>query len=378
MEVLLVGWVALAAACSEKAPPPEIALPPVMLHEVSVQDVSDRIEATGQLLARSEAVVAAQVGGEITRIHVDEGTAVERGQLIVEIDPELRRLEVASQRAAVAEATAQRVEAEREGKRVESMRSRGAASEADTDEAQTRIELARARLEAARARLGLAQRALEDSSVVAPFDGQLARRYVNEGEFVASGTPLFDLVALEDMEVEFYLSERDSSLVSEGHPVAVRVAPFPDEVFTATVTVISPTIDPRTRTLRVKARVDNREGRLRPGLFARADLGVSERSGVVMVPEDAILIRAEGTVVYRMAGDRAERVAVTTGVRREGLVEIVDGLSAGDLVVVRGQAQLVDGSRVDVRTKDGRKPADVASRLEPEAGAETASGGRPQ
>ena len=355
----------LTAGCAEEAPAPEIALPPVMVQKVSLQDVRDRIEATGQLLARSEAAVAAQVAGQITRIHVDEGSSVEKGQVIVEIDPQLRRLEVSSQRAAVAEAVAQLAEAEREGKRVESMRSRGAASQADTDEAQTQIELARARREAARARLGLAERALADSSVTAPFSGSLARRYVNEGEFVSGGARLFDLVALEDMEVEFHLAERDSSLVSEGHAVDVRVAPFPDEVFSATVTVISPTIDPRTRTLRVKARVDNREGRLRPGLFARADLGVAERSEVLMVAEDAILVRADGTVLYRMVGaGEVERVGVTIGVRRDGRVEIVEGLAPDDLVVVRGQARLVDGSKVDVRTAEGQKPANVAARPE--------------
>ncbi len=357
-----VACIALFSGCRDEAPVPEALLPPVAVSEVAVRDVRDRIEATGQLLARSEAAVAAQVAGQITRIHVDEGALVEKGQVIVEIDPELRRLEVASRRASVAEALAQQADARREGGRVEKMRSRGAASEAKVDEARTQLELAAARLEAARAGLGLAERALADSSVSAPFAGHLARRYVSEGEFVAGGAPLFDLVALEDIEVEFYLAERDSSLVSEGHRVEVRVAPFPGEVFPATVSVISPTIDPRTRTLRVKAQVDNREGRLRPGLFARADLGVSERSGVVMVPEDALLVRADGSVVFRMAGPgEVERVNVTTGIRRDGMVEIVSGLTATDQVVVRGQGELIDGSRVDVRSTTGQRPTDVAA-----------------
>ncbi len=151
---------------------------------------------------------------------------------------------------------------------------------------------------------------------------------MSEGEFVSAGSTLFDLVALDDMQVEFHLAERDSSLVSEGDRVGVRVAPFPDEVFPATVTIISPTIDPRTHTLRVKARVENREGRLRPGLFARADLGISERQDVVMIPEEAVLLRSDGSVVFRMLGaDAAQRVRVTTGLHRDGLVEIVKGLS---------------------------------------------------
>ena len=168
---------------------------------------------------------------------------------------------------------------------------------------------------------------------------------------------LFDLIDLEDMEVEFHLAERDSSRVEVGDDVRIRVAPFPDEVFDASVSMISPTIDSRTRTLRVKAVVDNREARLRPGLFARVDLGVAERSGVVMIPEDAIVLRSDGSVVFRLVnGNQVERVSILTGVRRDCWVEAVRGLTHDDVIVVRGQARLVDGSVVEVRTADGREP----------------------
>ncbi len=363
LTALLLLFFLSSIGCGDEAKTTVIQAPPVMVQRVEVHDVLDRIEATGQLLARSEASVAAQVGGQITGIRVDEGTAVDAGQVILEIDPGRRELEVSNQRALVAEARAQLADRKREGRRVESLLARGAVSQADVESAQTQLELAQSRLEAARARLGLAQRALADSSVAAPFAGSVARRYVSEGEFVAAGASLFDLVALDDMEVEFHLAERDSSLVSEGDRVDVRVAPFPDEVFAATVTIISPTIDPRTHTLRVTARVENREGRLRPGLFARADLGVSERQGVVMIPEEAILLRSDGSVIFRLVGPtEVQRVQISTGVHRDGLVEVVRGLARDDVVVVRGQTQLIDGSVVDVRTATGGKPTDVAAR----------------
>lgn len=364
----LAGVAAFGLACTQEERTSAVQAPPVMVVPVEIRDVLDRIEATGQLLARSEASVAAQVDGQVTSIHVDEGEPVEDGQVVLEIDPERRRLEVASRRAGVAEARAQLADRQREGRRVESLRARGAASESALDTARTQLELAQSRLAAAQAQLGLAERALADSSVVAPFAGRLARRYVSEGEFVSPGTPLFSLVALENMEVEFHLAERDSSRVSLGDRVDVRVAPFPDEVFPATVTVISPTIDPTTRTLRVKAMVENKEGRLRPGLFARADLGVSHREGVVMIPEDAIMVRADGTIVFRMRGaNEVERVRVTTGVHRDGLVEVTGGLAAGDVVVVRGQTELIDGSVVDVRTADGESPTRAAAGTEVQA-----------
>lgn len=351
-----------AGGCGDEVRTTVVQSPPVLVHAVELFDVRDHIEASGQLRAHSEASVAAQVGGQITRIRADEGAAVGVGEVILEIDPGRRELEVSNQHALVAQARAQLKDRQREIRRLESLRSRGVASQADADSSRTQLELAQSRLEASLAQLGLAQRALEDSSVVAPFSGRVAQRYVSEGEFVSPGSTLFDLVALDDIEVEFHLAERDSSLVTEGNLVGVRVAPFPDEVFPATVTIVSPTIDPRTRTLRVRARLENREGRLRPGLFARADLGVNERQGVVMIPEEAILLRSDGSVVFRLVmADRVERIQVTTGVHRDGLVEVVKGLAHGDVVVVRGQARLIDGSPVDIRTATGQKATVVAA-----------------
>jgi membrane fusion protein (multidrug efflux system) len=145
--------------------------------------------------------------------------------------------------------------------------------------------------------------------------------------------------------------------------VDVRVAPFPDEVFKATVTLVSPMIDAASRTLRVKGTLPNPDGRLKPGLFARADLGVSHREGVLMIPEEAILQRSDGQVVFRLAGaDKVARRVVHTGAHKDGRVEILDGLAPGDRVVTRGHTALIDGSVVAVRNADGTiSEPDVAS-----------------
>ena len=200
----------------------------------------------------------------------------------------------------------------------------------------------------------MAERAVRDASVRAPFAGLIARRDVSRGEYVNVGQPLFELVALDPVEVEFYLAERDSSRVVVGQEVRVTVAPFPGETFDGVVTMISPTIDVRTRTLRVKAQIDNADGRLRPGLFARADLGIAVREAVLLVPEEAILLRSDGSVVFRRGeGNRVERLVVETGEYRGGQVEVARGLAPGDQVVTRGQAGLVDGALISPRNADG-------------------------
>jgi membrane fusion protein (multidrug efflux system) len=207
----------------------------------------------------------------------------------------------------------------------------------------------------------MAARAVRDARVTAPFAGLIARRFVSRGEFVAPGAALFELVSLDPIEVEFHLPEVDSSRVRIDQAVEVRVAPHPDEVFRAAVTLVSPTIDPRTRTLRVKAELENSEGRLRPGLFARVDLGIATRRGVAMVPEEAVLRRADGAVVFRLvAGDRVERLVIETGTYRDGTVEVVRGLQIGDRIVSKGHSALVEGERVSPRKPDG-SPVEVPS-----------------
>jgi len=327
---------------------------PVTVHPVVALDVEDRIEATGQLVARDHASIAAEVTGRVTEILVEEGVAVRAGEPVLAIDPERRNLERDSARARVDEARAAQREQEREFERVGELKQRGVASQSQYEQAETAVKLARARAAAAEAELGVLERALRDASVSAPFDGLVVRRFVSRGEYVTPGSKLFELVALDPIEVEFHVPEVDSGRVVAGQTVDVRVAPFPDESFQGTVVVVSPAIDPRSRTLRIKARLDNDDGKLRPGLFARIDLGVAVRERVPMVLEEAVLRRAEGTIAFRALADgRVERVGLETGVDQGGYVEVVKGLAPGDLVVTRGGDRLVDGEAVTLRNADG-------------------------
>lgn len=328
--------------------------PPVLVIPAVARDVTDRVEATGQLLAKFEATIASQVSGQVTATRVDEGDEVIEGQILLEIDPELRELELANAEASMAEARAQMVESWRDLQRIQNLRKRDATSQALLDNAKTTLELSRSRQSAAEARLGLAERALADATVRAPFAGLVARRNVSAGEYLSVGVPLFELVALDPIEAEFSLAELDSSRVHLGQKVGLRLAPFPDSRFEAEVTMISPTIDPLTRTLRVKALLANPDGLLKPGLFAHVDLGLEFREGVVMVPEESLLQRVDGTALFRLVeGERVERMVVRVGVLRDGWVEIRSGLEPGDFVVARGQEELVDGGRVSLRSTEG-------------------------
>jgi len=348
-------WIALllALGCGD-AVEPEVVGTPVTVETVAGHRVAEQIQATGELLAVEEANVAAEVGGRITALRVNEGAAVRAGEVVLEIDRERRQFERANAEAIVAGARSEIAQQSRELERIRSLHDRQAASQAQLDAARTRLGTARAQLSAAEAQLGLADLALRDASVAAPFDGLVARRFVSVGDHVSEGELLFDLVALDPIEVEFHLPERDSARVAIGDEVAVRVAPFPEKVFRARVHVISPRIDPATRTLRVKARVENASQMLRPGLFARIQLGVAVRDEVPMIPEQAILQRSDGSVAFVVGeGNRAERRNLHLGLIRDGLAEVVSGIEVGDRVIVRGGSRLVDGALVDLRRADG-------------------------
>lgn len=374
--VFLLGT--LGSACGETSDTVAEPGEPVLLAPVEERDVEETIEASGELLAKQRADVAAQVAGEITEILFEEGDAVTSGEVVIEIDPERRELELDRARAGVGEARAAVAEQEREVARMRALAKTNVASQTQLDQVETALQTARSRLAAARAELGVAERALRDASVRARFDGHLARRYVSRGEYVQQGQPLFELVSLDPIEVEFHLPEADASRVREGLPIDVTVAPFPDEVFRATVNIVSPTIDRRTRTLRVRALLENPDGRLRPGLFARANLGIAHREGVLFVPEEAVQQRADGAVVFRIGPDlRAERRDVETGVVRAGHVEIRSGLAPGDRVARRGHTDLIDGSLVAPRKRDGspvRDAAPATTASSREARSETAEG----
>lgn len=355
--VALLGGLALLAGCGASQDDEDGLRPRVLVGSVSVSDFEERIEASGELVARDRAAIASEVAGRVTRITALEGDAVEEGALLLVIDPEKHRLQVATARARLQELKASLEEAEREFARISTLHERGIASASNLDEKRSARERNRSRFDAARAELGVAERALREANVRAPFAGYLARRVVSRGEYVKVGQALFELVSLDPIELEFNVAERDSARVAQGQVVRVRVAPWPDEHFEGVVSVVAPTIDTTTRTLRVKARIKNPDGRLRPGLFARADLGLALRRNVVWVPAAAVQLRAQGEVVWVVAkDDRVRRVHVKTGLHRDDKVEVLSGLSAGDEVVVRGHTGLSDGLQVLRRDADGAPP----------------------
>ncbi|HKC50049.1 MAG TPA: efflux RND transporter periplasmic adaptor subunit [Myxococcota bacterium] len=356
---------ALASGCRAHKSGDASPARPVVLAPVEERDVEEHVAATGQILAKQRAEVAAQVPGEVTAIAIDEGQPASEGAVVIEIDPERRALDLDRARARLSESGAALLDAQRQHRRLHTLAARNVVSKAQLEQADSALEAARSRIQALQADLGAAERAARDSRVAARFAGVIGRRFVSRGEFVQPGQKLFELVSLDPVEVEFNLPEADAARLQLGLPLDVSVAPYPGELFHAQVSMVSPVIDERTRTLRVKALLANADGRLRPGLFARADLGIEKHENVLLISEEALLQRADGKVVFRAVdgGTRAERRVVEIGAIKGGLVEIRSGLAAGDIVIVRGHSTLVDGAVIAARNPDGSRvlPASTPS-----------------
>ena len=359
LAAVLIALASSACREAETLPPPRELV--VVVAPVERRDLAETIQKSGQIIARNRARIAAEVAATVTEQPIEEGKEVPAGTVVVVLDSFRSRLEVDAARARAAEAQATLREHERGVVRVAELQRQNVASPLRLEEARTRLAVAKARLDEAKANLAVSERSLRDTSVTAPFRGVVARRLVSLGEFVSPGTVLFELIGIDPVEVEVHLPEADTGRVAVGKRVEVVVAPYPEERFKGAITFVSPTIDERTRTVRVKARIANPESRLRPGLFAHVEIAVRKRREVVLVPEEAILQSARGALVFRLTdGRRVREIPVALGVFINGFVEVTGTpLESGDLVVVRGQRRLFDGARVSVRTLDG-EPATLS------------------
>lgn len=204
-----------------------------------------------------------------------------------------------------------------------------------------------AKVRQAEAALRLAQINLDESTIRAPIAGVVAKRNLDEGNMVSPAVCIVTLVQMDTVKVVVGVSERDIAWVNAGRTQAtVRVDAYPGKVFRGTVREVSPVADELTRTVAAEIHIPNREHRLKPGMFARVELVLQEKTGVPVVPEHAVL-RVEGaTHVFVVEAAKARRRTVRLGLRDGPLVEVVEGVQAGEWVVTRGHHMLEDGRRV--------------------------------
>lgn len=306
----------------------------VEVAEARTEKAADDIRTVGSLQSDESVQIAPEISGRVAEITFQEGTRVSKGDVLVRLDPSLARAEVQQARARLALAQAN-------DQRTRTLSRSGNVTDRARDEAVAAYETARAELELALTRL-------EKHELTAPFDGIVGMRNVSVGAYLAPGTAIVNLENLSTLKVDFRVPETQLAAIKVGQPIEVHVDALPDRTFKGTIYAINPLVDVNGRSLQVRGRIDNADGVLRPGLFARIVVRSLAQRDVVSVPESAVVPRAGDTFVYVVDADRAVERRVRLGQRRAGAVEVVEGLEPGSRVVTAGQQRLRDGARVEV------------------------------
>jgi membrane fusion protein, multidrug efflux system len=191
----------------------------------------------------------------------------------------------------------------------------------------------------------------------APFDGIVGLRSVSVGSFVNTGVTLVNVEKIDTLKVDFKIPETLLTSIRVGQDIEVQVDPVPDRTFKGQIYAINPMVDVNGRALSVRAKIDNRDLVLRPGLFARITIKGLQNREVVLIPESAIVPKAGETFVFRVDGGKAAESRVQLGERRNAEVEVLTGLVANSVVVTAGQQKLRDGTAVEVvPSAEVRKP----------------------
>lgn len=344
-----------AAAAAAGGTPGGMQLP-VETVTVKPQALAAGLQTVGSLRADESVVVRPEVAGRINRIHFTEGGRVAAGQPLFTLD------------GALAQASLNEAAANLENSR----RAASRAGQLSKDEliAQADYDRARAALGVDQARVASARTALSKMTLRAPFSGQIGLREVSVGEFVNVGQDLVTLVRLDPIEVDFSLPENALAQLKNGQKLRVTVDAFPDDTFGGTVVAIDPVVDSNSRSAKLRAQIANPDGRLKPGQFAKLQLDTGTDSGdALLVPEQALMQDGDTRFVYTVVDGKAKKTVIKTGARVPGLVQVVEGLKAGDVVITAGQGKpmMHDGLAVMSLPPEGSEGATGGGNAAPAA-----------
>ena len=306
-------------------PPP----PAVLVGHAQTGPVSHEISAVGSLRSNESVVIQPEITGRVSEISFNEGEAVLKGATLIRLDDSVYRAELQQAEAQLALSKAN-------FERASDLFKRGNAA------ARTRDETL-AQMRVAEANVALGRALLEKTNITAPFDGILGLRQLSPGDYVKPGDKVVNIEDIDPVKVDFRIPEVHAAVLKVGQEIMVMLDPLPGKSFRGSVYAIDPLIDPNGRAVVLRATVENQQGELRPGMFARVNLVLDRREDAIMLPETAVFPMGLKRFVFKVVDNKAVRAEVNTGLRREGKVEIISGVTLEDAIVLEGQQKLQDG-----------------------------------
>jgi len=373
---------------------------PVQVSPVTRQNLTYSLVANGDISPLMQVDLFPKVSGYLEKISVQMGDSVQQGQVIAQIDRAefVQKVREVEAKVAQAKAAADEIEAgtrseeirqaeeavkqaqsrfdnaKTHRQRMEALYGRQIISKKDFDNADTECAVCEAQLASSQERLKqlkegarpevraaslgklkemeaiLAQEQirLQNTQIVAPFAGEIIRRYVDSGALISPSTPVVTLIHLETLKVVANVLEKDVGLVKSGMKAKILTEAYPEKPFEGTVVRINKALDLATRTLQAEINIPNPGHLLKPGMFAKVEMILKEKPDALTVPKEAVLKEEGKEFVFAVEGNQAFRKPVVTGVERESLIEIVEGVKEGDKIVIRGQESLRDLSTIRI------------------------------
>ena len=340
-----------AARAQQGQPPPA----PVTVASVTKGSLVTTVTATGTVVSRNDARLAAEVTGRLDWV-AEPGARVAKGAQLARVDTRSLQLQLRENDAQVARLAANSELLDTQLARLTALPN-GIASKSQIDEAAARLAMARHELEQARATRDSTRHQIERAVIRAPFPGHVVERIRQLGEFVNAGTEVVRLTDTGNLEVVARAPVADAGHLAVGQAVTVRGDARETQ---SKIRAIVPVGDERSRMIEVRVAMSGEGWPI--GSAVRVDLPAARQSAGLMVPRDAVIVRADGAHVYRIGKDEvAERVAVRVGNGDAKRVEVTGGLAAGDRVVVRGGERLRPGQTVAIAKNEAATKAAAAS-----------------
>ena len=313
-------------------------------------------DVVGSLENVMDPKIAAEVAGRVTRVLAFTGKKVKRGELLAEIDAQDFEIQSRGDRAEIARLATLLDQQERVVERQQKLVAQGFISKNAADDAIAQRNALREQLSAARAKADATSRSLTKSRVVAPIDGEIESQAVAQGDYVKVGDPLFTLVGMSRMRAHLLFPESAGTRIRPGLTVRLESPAAPGKIIETRIEEIKPTVNAGNRALDAIVRFDAEDRAFRGGGSVNARVVIGVRRNALMVPEQSVVLRPAGKVVYVIESQRAKQRVVETGLRQDGLEEIVKGLEPGVLIATDGAGFLSDGAAVTVAVAKEKAP----------------------
>ena len=351
----LIAALLVLAACQQsdgkgsRSDDEEDEVPPVPV-ETSLPvrgDIFAVYSGTAPIEAYAEADVVAKVAGEVRDLLVEEGDDIDKDSVLARLDGDRLRLELN-------ESSARLRKLQSDYRRNLDLKDQGLISDGDFDKIKYEME-------ALQAAYNLARLELDYTQIRAPIAGVVSERFIKRGNTVKVGDPLFRVTSLDPLVAYLHVPEREYRQIKAGQPVGIEIDALAGQRIIASVTRVSPIVDPETGTFKITIEISDDERRIKPGMFGRIGIVYDRHENALQVPRSAVVEETGQSSVFVVEGDVAKRRSVTTGFAEGGMIEIVDGLTDADNVVTLGQVGLKDDSRVTVINAQDRQVTDNAS-----------------